>query len=474
MPLPDNFPALIFAVLVIFLAGAVVFYAIVPDPLRFSRLERLAYCYPVGLSALGMPMFLMSWMGFHIHVLPVLVLIGMAAVIAYAIRRVSPTSFWQRNPKEAAAQSFNEFEWFLFVIIIGCLLVRTMTSLVIPLNDGDGHAIWCFKAKILYYDTVRTTDYFARHELMYSHGQYPLLVPFMYAWVSTVVGHWDDMGMFILNPINLDVFAILLYCTLRKFAARPVALTVTAILSSLPALMHYAECGQADVPLMLISGASLFCLLDWMKSRYLPSLILASVLIAGAMFTKEEGKIIFLAHLLVAGLSVFVGPSRSERKKLFGHLGLYVAVAALWVVPWLLFQRTVTPLSGDTYRPVTLGNIHWHEIPTFCQTVIQNAVRFYNGAGLPKWNLLWPIVVLTLAISRSTRSYPYNCLVGIFLLHAVGVALVLICADFPVTLQGNEFGFERYTLIMMPPLLLVFGRCLNEWWQVWSTGRNSL
>ena len=265
MPLPDNFPSVLFAMLVIFVAGAVVFYAVVREPLRFSRLERLAYCYPLGLSALGLPLFLMSWAGFHIRVLPVLLLIGLAAVVSYAIRRVSLSTLWKRNPDVAPAQPFSEFEWLLLLIIVGCLLVRTMTSLVIPLNDGDGHIIWCLKAKVFFYDTIRTTDYFTRHDLSYLNIRYPLLVPFMYTWVCTVVGHWDDLGMFILNPTNLIVFATLLYCTLRRFVVRPVALAVTAMLSSLPALLHYAECGQGDVPLMLISGASLFCLWDWMQ-----------------------------------------------------------------------------------------------------------------------------------------------------------------------------------------------------------------
>ena len=90
MPLPDNFPALVFAVLVIFFAGAVVFYAVVRDPTRFSRLERVAYCYPLGLSALSMPMFVASWAGFHIHVLPTLLMLGTAAVMAYGIPTDAP------------------------------------------------------------------------------------------------------------------------------------------------------------------------------------------------------------------------------------------------------------------------------------------------------------------------------------------------------------------------------------------------
>ena len=467
MPPPDNFLALLFAVLVILFAGAVMFYTIVQDPLRFTRLERLAYCYPLGLAALAMPMFLMSWAGFHIWVLPVLIFIGLVAVTAYAIRRIFPATLWKRNPQAVPMEAFTEFEWFLLLIIVGCLVVRTLTSLAIPLNDGDGHAIWCFKAKILYFDTIRTTDYFTRNELSYSHTRYPLLVPLMYAWVSTVVGHWDDMGMFILNPINLVAFAILLYCTLRKFAARPVALMVTAILSSLPALMHYAECGQADVPLMLISGSALFCLFDWIQSRRMSSIVLSAFLIGGALFTKEEGKILFGAHALVAGLSIFIAAPRSEHKRLLGHLGLYLIIGFLWIIPWLIFQRTI-PVGEEQFRPVTFSNIRWDQIPTLCHTVFQNAMRLYNGFGLPKWNFLWPIIVLFLVVSKAPRFYPYNCLVLVFILHASAVSLVWLCTTDSLTLEANEAGWERYTLIMMPPILLVFGKCLNKWWGRWQ------
>ena len=469
MPLPDNLPVLLFAVAVIFLAGAVVFYAVVRDHLRFSRLERFAYCYPLGMSALGMPMFLASWAGFHIRVLPVLLLIVLVAGIAYAVRRVPFSNLWKRNPGAVPVKPFNEFEWLLFAILAGCLLIRTLTSLVIPLNDGDGHAVWCFKAKIFFYDTVRTTDYFSRHELNYSNVRYPLLVPFMYTWVSTVAGRWDEMGIFIINPTNLVMFAVLLYCTLCRFAARPVALGVVAMLSSLPALMHYAECGQGDVPLMLLGGASLFCLFDWIQSRRTDSLVLAAFLMGGALFTKEEGRILFLAHLGVAGISVLWGTPRSQWLGHARQIGIYVGIAGVMALPWFVFRRTIVDYQVFT-TSVDLRNIRWDQIPNLLSTIVQTAVNFRNSANLPKWNLLWPLMVLAVAVNwKQTFQAPWRYVFAVWFLHACGVGIVFLASPEPLVYPSLEVGFERYTLIMLPPLWLMLGLALNRFWELWKS-----
>lgn len=467
MMLPDNLPALLFAVLVIFAAGGVVFYAIESEPFRYSRWERVAYCYPLGLTALSMPMLVMSWAGFRLHVLPIVLLVAFSAAVAYAIRRVPLTQYVAAQKDAPPRTPLSEMEWFLVGIIVVCVLARTMASLMTPLFDWDGLCVWGLKAKVVYFETVRTSDYFHRRELVYSHQIYPLLWPFMYAWVCTVLGHWDDVGIFILNPINVMVAATLLYYTVRRLTPRMVSLAVTAMFTSLPGLLNYAECAQADVPLMLISGTSLLCLVHWMQSRRRPPLLLAAVLMGGAMFTKEEGKIVLVAHALAAALSILLGAPRAERRKLFGHLGLYLLVAGLWLSPWLLFQRTIPSWNQD-FRPVRWDNFRWHEIPTWCHTIIQSASYQYNGVGLPKWNILWPIVVLLIAVSKAPRSYPYNCILAVFLLHLGGLSLVWLCSTVPLTLDGNEFGWERYTLVVSPPIWLLFAKCLEEWWRVWK------
>ena len=70
MPPLSDLPFELFALAVIFAAGMAAFCAIVRNPLRYGRMERIAYCYPLGLTALGTPMFLFSYMGFHLNTIP--------------------------------------------------------------------------------------------------------------------------------------------------------------------------------------------------------------------------------------------------------------------------------------------------------------------------------------------------------------------------------------------------------------------
>jgi hypothetical protein len=471
--LADAIPRL-FAVFVILAAGAAVFYAIVREPSRYYRLERVAYCYPLGLAVLGMPMFLMSWAGFHLAVLPILVLVGFGAALAFWIRRVPLRDFWVPH-KDASVprERLSEFEWFLVAIILVCLGARTLACLLAPLNDWDGLCVWGLKAKILYYDTVRTTDYFQNQQYAFSMGVYPLLWPLMYTWVCTVLGSWDDLGMLILNPINFIVFIVLLYCMLRRFAARTVALAITAVMASLPTLLHYVECGQGDVPMMLISGASLFCLFDWMQHRRTDSILLAAVLMGGALFTKTEGVIIFGAHLCAALLSIFVGTQPTERKRLLGQFAVYFAIAAVMAAPWFVFRPSIT-LTDWAHAGTGLSTVRWGKIPTMIGIIFDNAVRFQNQVRLAKWHILWPLFAFATVVTyRQVGRPPWICLLVAFVLHASAVALVFLASRSPLTLQELEIGFERYTLIMLPPVWLLLGYEVNYFWGIWRSTRAS-
>ena len=142
-------------------------------------------------------------------------------------------------------------------------------------------------------------------------------------------------------------------------------------------------------------------------------------------------------------------------------------VAGLLITPHLLFQRTLPPWTVH-YHGITWANLRLRELPAFLWMIIQNALHFTNGVGLPKWNILWPLMLLLLVMSKSPRRYPWNSLVAMFILHAAAVSLVFLCITDPYVLGGFEFGFERYTLIMLQPLWLVFAKCVEEWWQLWK------
>jgi len=399
-------------------------------------------------------------------------LVVVAGGIAWAIRRVPFREFTAPYQGSAAdREPLTEFEWLLLAIIVVCLAARTVASMLAPLSDWDGVVEWGLKAKVVYFNTVRDADYFHRQDYSYSNAPYPLLWPFMYAWMCTAAGGWDDVGMMLLNPINLIVFSILLYATIRRFAARTVALGITAIMASLPTIQHYAECGQADVPLMLISGASLFCLFDWMQHRRLESLLLAAVLMGGALFTKQEGRIILPAHLAGATLSILLAAPRPQWKRCFGQLALYASIALAMAAPWFIYQRTIT-VTDVIFTRASIFTMRWELLPTVIGIIIKNALILYNQVSLPKWNLLFPILIgATLLSCKKVMRPPWVCLWAVWFVHACGIVAVYLAANTALTFQEAEIGWERYTVIILPPLWLVLAFETNYFWNIWKSTR---
>jgi hypothetical protein len=298
MSLPD-FISVGFAVLVILAAGMTVFYGLEHEPENYFRLERLAYCWPLGMAALGMPMFLLSLSGYKLSVLIIVGGVATAAAIVFGLRRAPVLKFWRCRCKyNLPREPLTDLEWMLILITTACLGARLVASSLTPMHDWDGVCTWGIKAKILFFGSLKSSmRYFQLAEFRCTNQNYPLLWPLMYSWVCTVLGRWDDLAMIaVVNPLNLLTFVGLLYFTLRKSNSRVIALLIASLAASLPTTIHYTVCAQADVPLMLLSGASVFCLFDWVQHRRRGSILLAAVLMGGAMFTKEEGRLAFVTQ----------------------------------------------------------------------------------------------------------------------------------------------------------------------------------
>jgi len=465
----DNVGTSLIAVLGILLPGVVLFTAIVREPRRYFRLERLAYSYPLGLSVLGMPLFVLSWAGVPMPTASWIVLwLSIAgAIIVGILRKNALREFWLApGPLNAPRTRLSEFEWFLVLAIITCLGARFVGCLLAPLNDWDGTVMWALKAKVLYYNTIRTTDYFHNPNFAQTNQPYPLMLPFMYAWMCCWLGHWDDLGMMVLNSINLIVFSGLLYFTLRKFAVRVVALSVTAIMVSLPTIQWYTECGQADVPLMLISGAGLFCLFDWMQHRRWDVLLLSAILMSGALFTKQEGKIQLIAEVVAAVLLIWVAVPFGKRLRGFGQIAVFVMVALGWTLPWLVFQTGIKDW-GYFYSAFSLGTVRWMLLPDIIQAWVGCAIHWRNQYQLAKWHILWVILAACLVASKPVWRHPWVYLLVVFAVHFSVMSIFFLATNVPISLGAVESGFERYMLTMLVPLWLVLAKCLDDLWQIW-------
>jgi 4-amino-4-deoxy-L-arabinose transferase-like glycosyltransferase len=292
----------------------------------------------------------------------------------------------------------------------------------------------------------------------------------MYAWMCTVLGKWDDLGMLFLNPINCIAFAVLLYYAARRYAHRTVALGITAIMASLPALLHYTECGQADVPMMMMAGAIFFCLFDWMNTGSLDSILLAGFLMGGGLFLKREGVVIFVAYGCAAVLSAWVGRGWADRRQRFKQLLLFSLVAWGWALPWFIFGRRITNWNAFSGR-VSIDTIRWNDLGGALLFILNGSWHFYNAIHLPKWNILWPAFALTVVVSKSAWRRPWNFIWVAYFLQSAAIILIYLASSGRIAPgTGEEFGLERETLQILPPLWLLLAKCADEQWRIWKTG----
>jgi hypothetical protein len=171
--------------------------------------------------------------------------------------------------------------------------------------------------------------------LAFSHPEYPLGIPFLYAGIAYLLGRWDDHAMALLFPLVQVATLLALFGWLRRRGAtRPLALAAAALLSQFEPLYRGFATGMADVPLslaLLLFGTSLCDRVDRTDPGASRRLVLASLVCAG---TKNEGLFLVAAGLVVAAFS-----------SLFRR-GVFARAAALIVLPAALVAAAHRLLRG--------------------------------------------------------------------------------------------------------------------------------
>ena len=195
------------------------------------------------------------------------------------------------------------------------------------LTEYDGWAIWGMKSRAL--ATVgATTDVFASGAYSRLHLEYPLLVPSLHALSLQAAAGYSS------NTIVLSCFAIGLagllafWSLLRDRVRSVVLLPFLAVLAAMPAFFGQLATGYADMPLAVFVAAGVVCLSCWLVDDERPLLLLATLFLAAAVLTKNEGPL-FAAAAYAASLAV------AGRRRL--AVLVSAAVVGLVYAPWKLY-----------------------------------------------------------------------------------------------------------------------------------------
>ena len=185
-----------------------------------------------------------------------------------------------------------------FVLLgVALYLVRALTE---PMWSNDFVAIWGLKGKTIHAAGGVPPHLYRDPALGFSHPEYPLGLPFLYAGVSFLTERFDDHAMALLFPLFQIATLCALFGWLRRHGvARVTAAWATAILACFEPLYSAFTTGLAEVPMsmaLLLFGTALADALEGDPGA-LRRTALASTLLAA---TKNEGLFFAAAGCAIA------------------------------------------------------------------------------------------------------------------------------------------------------------------------------
>jgi hypothetical protein len=202
-----------------------------------------------------------------------------------------------------------------------------------PLKDWDARSIWFFHAKMIYSaGTMGQAAGWQDPSVVFSHPDYPVLIPVLAAQIATVTGFWNEFIpkvslLFLLLPPVLWLFS---------FARKSISFLVLILLIPFT-FYRWMWNGYMDGYLALYFAASLLLLGRYIKSSDIIDLISGLCCLAILLYLKNEGALaalagiasILLILLLQRKIRSFKNPSTIDRR--------YYLAGLLVVLPFLLW-----------------------------------------------------------------------------------------------------------------------------------------
>jgi uncharacterized membrane protein len=412
--------------------------------------ERWALAFLIGTAALSG-----LWLAcgpFYGVIQPVWLLSLLSVVIMVYVAR-SRVRRWRSavdvRPQKARVRPA-PLDAVLSVALAAQFVALFLASLRTPLG-WDGLFNFEIKARLIFENDPSGRfpwAYLSDASRVWSHPQYPLMVPFAEFWIYSWLGRVDQGAVKILFPLFYFSLIGLVCGAARRMATARVSLLTGVAMGLLPplTLLPGAASGYADVPLAAaLVGSVCFALLA-LQTRNAEAWVVAGVLSAIATWTKSEGVLLAgcVAAAAFAALKTGSDPVRSMRPLVWMPLA-----AAL---PWLLVQhRYGMPLAD--FMPVSTGAV------LVSVTRLQGVADIFARELLRPghWGAIWPAwcaaIVLVVAFRRPRASE--WLLVGTVALPLVLYLIVFTWSAWPDPLEHARTALSRL-LVPMAPIALMF------------------
>jgi hypothetical protein len=186
----------------------------------------------------------------------------------------------------------------------GLLLVVALSALAVydsrdkPLAEYDGWAMWGMKARALASLDGADAAVFASDAYARLHLEYPLLLPSLNGLPLELASGYSSHTV-VLSCLALGLAGLFaLFGIWRGRVRTAVLLPCLAALAAIPAFFLQLQTGYADVPVAVFVATGLAASARWLADPEDSWLALATLFLAAAVLTKNEGLLFALAVLL--------------------------------------------------------------------------------------------------------------------------------------------------------------------------------
>jgi hypothetical protein len=384
--------------------------------------DRIGLIGAVGCGGVAIVLLWISMLGVK-PMRAVVLCIGVASLVALVLlrRRFARIDRSRRRPLRGG-----DVLTLLALALIGVQLACAAAMALLPAFEIDAIAIWGLKAKVLYFQSLAPRpEYFTDLSLSFTHLDYPLLVPSLWAGAYAILGApHDGMGKTaLLLPLVALVAAM--YGAARGALDRPRAALLTALAMGLPVVGAFAGRGIADPTFALFLFLSAKSLMDWLRHGRPCDALLAGAGAGLAAMTKLEGWPLIVSIGAVLTIAIVIRLIRGQRRResLIAWITCFLAYIVI-VGPWLIWSRNL-PHAHENYqgrlRPETIV-AGLHRLPEL-MTAAWRELRL--------WSYLAPLVMLLITAAIGWRAFKQLDVIGGWIVLVV--QLLAYVAAFLVT-----------------------------------------
>ena len=352
----------------------------------FSLPEKFALSFPLGAGIIAFYLFYISILGFNITIISTvpLFMLGMFGILKlYTIRqssnnlffspqrrrgaekrptdsmsltprlRVSAVNFYflRMNQLRTRLDSFvnyeecwNKHSWIkralliLFTItIVWKLSFMFFNAIVIPPIFDDAITCWSYKAKVIYFNKSIEMNPDNPLFLGGAYSLYPLAPSLFRVWIALIMGGWHEGYIQLHSLIILVSLLLLIFINLKEYTSFFMRVLSCYLIISVPLFSTHAYAGYADIILSCYITICFILLMKWYFTKENNILIIAAASMAMAIFTKNEGLVLYLPAALIT-FSYYCYKVAMKLDEKVKAVSLYILTLCIVAGPWIVFK----------------------------------------------------------------------------------------------------------------------------------------